>query len=233
MGAVEQRGLTTSKDRLGVTTVSKQWVVDTLEEVETVGDATVLGLPEEDRSSAKRDDMRHLVTINYRGVKEDTKPEKEKWGGKLMFREDPIQSHPNWPTLRDTYGWVDEGSGKGHFPEEMPTDNAGARVGKGVAVRGGRNPMFGAKTFPVIVGEITHSYLRTTWPSDVLDNIGRVLEDLPGNSGIRTPEGYAWLVVCPDFDQEGEAGWRFVDHYKLIPKDGYLYAAYMVLRSGR
>lgn len=233
MASVEQRGLTTSRDKQGGITVSKQWVVDTLDETLTVGEESVLGLPEEDRGSQKRDDGRHLVTINYKGAQEDSSPQREKWGGKLTFREDPIQSHPNWTRLRDDYGWVDDGGGKGHFPEEMPANSPGKTgVGTGAAARGqdgAKNPMFGAKTFPVIVGDISHSYIRRELPQDLLGKIGRVLNDLPGNSGIRTPEGYAWLTQCPEFDQEGNA-WRIVDHYKLVPKDGYLYIAYNLIK---
>ena len=230
MASVEQRGIKTSRDKQGGVTLTKSWVVDTLEETQTVGDEFVMGMPEEDRSSVRLENGRHEVTINYKGAADDTKPEQEKWSGKLSFREDPIQAHPNWAELRDTYGWVDEGGGKGHFPEDMPAGRGTATgLSGGKPAAGKKNPMFGAKTFPVLIGEVTHGYVRKALPGDLLDRVGRVLESLPSSSGIATPAGYAWLTQTPEFDQEGNS-WRIVDHYKLLPEDGYLAVAYKLIK---
>ncbi|WP_075090600.1 hypothetical protein [Verrucomicrobium spinosum] len=96
MAVLEQRGLTTSRDRTGGISLVKKWIVDTLEETLTVGDRTMLGMPEDSRTSHQLEGGkgRHVVLITYKGVEVETSPDNERWSGELKFREDPIETHP-------------------------------------------------------------------------------------------------------------------------------------------
>ncbi|WP_156346587.1 hypothetical protein [Verrucomicrobium spinosum] len=90
--------------------------------------------------------------------------------------------------------------------------------------------MFGAKTWPILIGQVSRTYVRKSFPPDLLDKPGTVLERLPGNSGIQTPDGYVWLTQLPKFDQQGPEGWTLGENYDLVPRDGYLAILYGLIK---
>jgi hypothetical protein len=234
MASLLQRGTTINRDKFGVITLTVNWVVDTLEETMSVGASMVFGLPETGRNGAQMDDGkgRYKLTITYAGSQDDSKPNQERWSGRLSFREEPIESHPQIMRLMRDYEGSFEGEGserKVVWPEFLKGSDKGSGFSKAQGGSGVKNPMFGARTYPVLVGEITHSYQRKQRPADLLTKVGKVLASLPSGSGLQTPSGYCWVTQLPEWDQQGGC-WKIDDHYMLTPKEGYVALTYNAIR---
>lgn len=204
----------------------KHWIVDTENETLTVGEASVLGLPEDDRDAQQELEGagRYRVTITYKGMTSDSQAEKESWNGRLSFREEKLETHPFIDLILERYEGKIEGAGdekKIVFPEFLSEKSQGRGLDGSSKKTQQRNPMFSATTYPQQIGEVEHEYYRTSLPSDIYTRSGRVVQALPGRSDIETPEGYVWLMQPPEFSNEGD-GWRIRDRYQLVPSHNYL-----------
>lgn len=217
---IPQRPTQGKRDRLGRISISRQWTVDTLAEVFTVGEPTVLNLPEEDRSFERLDDGpgRYRVTITYAGCQGDSPDSKDTWNGKLSMREEPIESAPNFQALFKTYQGSFDENGKVTWPEKL-SSKTGGLGSKSTQTK--KNPMFGASTYPVLQGELERTYTRVRLPPNLLTSVGKVLKKLPGSSGLSTPPGYVWIVLCPDWSNNHGSAWSITERYLLTPGEGY------------
>ena len=217
---VLQQGTGIRRDRLGIITIRQKWVVDTLLETLTVGSGRLLGLPEDDRDFGEREDGRFEGTITYAGSQGDTPQDKEKWSGRIFYREEPIESLPGVERLVKLYEGSYDDQGKIVWPETL---SSGSSSGTGLGGGGSKktNPMFGAKTYPVVSGEVSHTYQRRVLPANLFKRLGKVIKSLPGNSGVQTPAGCVWVCQPPEWEGVGDC-WQISDHYLLAKEEGYL-----------
>lgn len=234
MAATEQRGTKGKREtQTGKLTLTSKWIVDDLEEVLTVGDDEILGLPEIDRDFAQLNDGkgRYEVTITYGGIDPKGPNRQGKqggtWSGRITIREEPIETAPNFEKLRVEYeGDVDD-NGKVTWPVNLSKARTGTGLG-GKKTTSKKNPMYGVSTFPTIGGEVEHSYMLKEEPPDLLTRVGLVISQLP-SGGPKTPKDYVWVTMCPEFEPHGKA-WQIRDKYQLVHRDGYLAVVYQVIR---
>ena len=221
MSAVLQQGTGIKRDRLGIITIRQKWVVDTLEETLSVGTGRLLGLPEDDRDFGQREDGRYEGIITYAGSQGDTPQDKEKWSGRIFYREEPIESLPGIEKLVKLYEGSYDDQGKIVWPETL---SSGGSSGTGLSGSGGSkktNSMFGAKTYPVVSGEVAHTYQRRALPSTLFKRLGKIIKSLPSGSQIQTPSGYVWVCQPPEWEGIGDC-WQISDHYLLAKEESYL-----------
>lgn len=126
----------------------------------------------------------------------------------VAMREEPIETHPDFDTLRDKYGW--DATRKEFFPN-IPADNSQA----GLAAAADRSkratsPMYGVTSY--LVPGITYrlSYTRKTVPSGILDNIGTIdnppgLSKFPELQKLLSASTRNWLKLAPKITQRGTA----------------------------
>lgn len=220
MAVIEQRGQTMQRDRRdGITIVRKRLVDTEAETLSAFAGETVMGLPEESRTSHQLETGRHELLITYKGISiEETPINKRRWSGKLSMREEPLETFPRLPQLMKKFEGTFDDNGKVKFPDVLSGSNSGG-FGGGTG-SGKKNPMSGARTWQSIEGEITCNYISKVWPTDFYSQINAVRLTLP-NSGIRRPKGYVFVTLLPEFDHYGEA-WEITRKYKLVREDGYL-----------
>lgn len=208
------------RDRRDGISIVRKYVVDTEREtLSAFAGQSVLGLPEDSRTSHQLENGRHELLITYKGISVEMTPvNKRRWSGRLSMREEPIETFPKLQELMKTFEGSYDENGKVKFPETL-SGGTGGGFGGGT---GGttENPMNGAKTWQSIEGEITCNYIAKSFPSDFYSQIGAVVQTLP-NSGIRKPKGYVFVTLLPEFDHFGDS-WEITLKYKLVRDDSYL-----------
>jgi hypothetical protein len=224
------RGTRYQRNRLNGITITRVFMVDTIEEADTVApEGSLYGIPEDEREAQQENEGkgRFKVTITYRGAKDDTPANKERWSGKIVVREEPIESCPIFEELKAKYqGRINPQTKRVEWPETI-TARSGNLGSAGVKQR---NPMFGAKTYPVQEGEVQHSYIRKKFPGDFYNKLGKVLKRLPGGSGIPTPTGYVWVTMTPEFEGMGPDAWSLKDNYRLTKEDSFTAIIHSLIR---
>lgn len=195
----EQSG---KRDRNGLLTYVRVFVVDSEEEAETVGPASVNGCGEEDRSWARQagGKGRFKVTITYQGLREET--DKATVRVKQVIREEPIESHPSIETIKSKYGGVENEDGTITFPATLTNSSGGSGFGS-AKTSTSKNPMYGAKTYGRKSAEWNRTYMRHTVPSDILDMEGKTSKQPPG--APRAPTGKIWVYGCAESEEKGNA----------------------------
>ena len=203
MSAIEQQGTKLRRDQRGLVSITKSWVVDTLEETLSVGDAALLGLPEVGRDANQLEGKgRYLVNITYEGTQEENGRE-DSYEFDSSFAEEPIESHKDIEALKAAFGGVENDDGTITFPLKLPSSKQGGSGGLsgGKTTKSGKNPLYGLKTYPVLRAVFRHTYLRRTLPGGLLDKIGKIRKGLP--EGFPTPNERDWLCMAPKVSRRG------------------------------
>lgn len=193
-------GLTGSRDERGLTSIAVPWNCAALNEVLSVGGDNPFGLPETKRAVSQLDDGSYQVTITHEGTQaEDGRGETFEFDS--MFREEPIESHPNIDRLKTMFGGTLNSDGRIMFPEKTPSGK-GAGTGLGSARSSSdKNPMFGVTTYLVLNAVFRHTYLKRAVPGDLLDKVGTTRSNLP--EGFPTPAERNWLIMPPKVSKRG------------------------------
>jgi hypothetical protein len=241
MPIIEQRAGSGGRDNKGAITLARKFVVDTLEEVFNVApERALFGLPEDTRNYTQQSEGagRYEVNITYKGISpsgpspQSPDADSAQWSGKVVIREEPLESCPELQQLLTEYeGTIKKENGKVvlDWPEFLTSGGGGSGLGSGGNGKV-RNPMFGAKTYPVISGEVQVEYVwaNSKLPNDLYNRVGRALPALPGGR-VPTPDGYVWIVMCPEFVQHGERAWKIRQSYRLAKKDSYIAIIHKVI----
>lgn len=240
MPITQKRGKSGGLDGKGVEFVRK-YMVDTEEEAMACGPAEVFGFPKDGVkwSQEEQGQGRLEVTVTYKGAPSTMPglPQRDKaypiWSGKVVVREEPVVSCPFLSRLLTKYeGKMEMDPSKKPvivWPEFL---NAGTKGnGFGTAAPANRNPMYGAKTYPVLEGEVTATYIHSskTLPGDLYDRVGRILKNLVGNT-VPTPKDYVWIVMTPEFEAQGQRAWKIKQPYRLTHQDSYTAIIHDIIR---
>ncbi len=216
--------------------------MNTEEEALLCGPDSVAGLPKESIAWTQEEEGvgRLVVTVNYKGVSTTTPgiaPRDKNnpiWSGKIVIREEPITSAPNLDALLKKYQGKLTADAQGRVTikwDEFLTGGSSSGGLSGGEVSKVRNPMYGAKTFPVQEGEVQATFVHQgiNLPDDIYDRLGRVLTSLKG-SRIKTPKGYVWVTMAPEFKELGQKAWEIRQSYRLTLKDSYTAIIHSIIR---
>lgn len=219
------------RTKTGLVSQSAKWWVPTLEEVLTIGDETLLTLPETDRAWDSKDEhgVEHgfYVNILYEGLYEET--DAEDYGWEPSFTREPIETNDQIDAIKRYYGGVIDADGHIKFPETFTGSGSGA-AGVGLSnggQSGQKNPMFGVKDFLVFGAKFRRTYVRKKVPSGLLDNIGKVFKKIPGP--FPTPDKRDWLFLPPPIRQVGNA-YEIPEEYMLSAPGGWPKGVYGLIK---
>ncbi len=202
-GSFQMLGLSGSRDERGLISMALPFNCATLEETLSVGLVYPFGLPETRRAVSQLEDGSFQVTVTFEGIEGSGEGgESETYEFDSMFREEPIESHPNIDKIKSTYGGY-ERDGRILFPEKLTASKSsgGTGLSGSKSTAGEKNPLFGITTYLVLNAVFRHTYLRRTIPSDLLDRVGTTVDRLPEN--FPTPSGRNWLVMPPKAVKRG------------------------------
>ncbi|MEM7700060.1 MAG: hypothetical protein AAF236_16825 [Verrucomicrobiota bacterium] len=219
-------GVSGSRDeKTGVTEITISVWVDTVEETLTIGDPNFMGLELVSRTlgnwDAKTDLAGFQVDLNYAGGDPELLGQ-ESWSFDTSFRNEPIEKHPHFPTLRDIYGGEIGPDGRVVWPETVPAElRQATRQGlRETAGEDRANPMFGTDSYLVFAAIAKRSYVTTSLTS-VFRNVGRVVPRLPGDApDISFDEERQWLKMAPKPSQVGDQ-WNANEEFLLSPEGGW------------
>ena len=132
------------------------------------------------------------------------------YGFEPGFAQVPIQLHPNFQSLLDTYGgYADNDGARVIWPTEAPDPNSQGKSTWGAALAAAlgiskTNPMFGVNDWFRMEGTYRFRYAARTLPGGFYDRSGTIVEtrDLPGDPPP-VSDGRNWLFVPPPFRQKG------------------------------
>lgn len=231
---VKQAQLFYERDRRRRSAFRITWWVDTVEEMEEVGDTTYLGLREIRRDGRARDPETTLggyeVTITYEGLRPDdasADEERETWSLDADYREEPIESHSNLPAILEAYNGTEE-DGEVKFPYPAPE---GITAGTGLSGGGNtaqtetdeKNPAFGWTTYPVHTALATRTrVVDDGFNEDLLAKKGKILNELPSTapSFYKTPPNHNWFAKPPKHRELG-TGHEIYEEYILSEPGGW------------
>lgn len=189
-----------------------------------IGDASIDGVPRKKTSvSPQPDGIGYLATINYEGIVDGIDPpedEPRQWNGRIIERQDPIETHPKFPDLLKTYKGTVK-NGKVTWPETITSGSGSKIVTKA-------NPMLNVTHYPVLLGEITYTRMVRDLPSSIFRVVGKVHNSLPTSSGLATPEGYVFVQALPQWQGYGNS-FRLTDTYKLTQAEGWVNLIYKII----
>lgn len=236
MASLHQRGLEVNIDQTGGMTAVDRFICDTLKEALAVTSDLIEGIPLETRKIKQLNDGpgRFEALLTYKGIQAQPPQNLERWSCRLSFREEPIETHPQFATLLKLYEGtvtVDErGAVSVSWPQYLKNGGGGGFFGGG---SNGKtpNPMYGAKTYPVLSAEAEHEYLRFSKPSSLMSQIGQVLPQLDTAAGLNTPNGYVWVRLCPEWETYGIQAWRIREKFELYPAGSYVPVVQSVAQS--
>lgn len=219
----EQQERSGSRNRTGLLTFTRKFVVDTEEECLSVGPASILGCGEESRSWSRRTGTgkeRWDVTITYQGITAEN-DENASVKVKQIIREEPIESHPDIERIKREYEGRENDDGTISFPATLSAKSGGSFRSKKKGST--KNKMYGAKTYGRKSAQWTRTYMRRSEPEDILDQAGRLSRKPPG--APRAPEGKIWLYGCSEITPRGNA-FEITENATLEDEDGPATAAY-------
>lgn len=208
----EQPKQSGKRNRNGLLTITREYVVDSEDECLTVGPATVMGCAEEDREWSRRVGgvERWDVKITYQGITEAES--RDTICVKQVIREEPIESHPDIESIKKTYGGTENEDGTIAFPATRTTGTGGV----GNTKRTTKNPMYGAKTYGRKSAQWTRTYITKSEPADIEDMAGRTSKKPKG--AWRAPEGKIWVYGCAESKPVG-SDFEITETATLEPED--------------
>lgn len=189
----EQPKKSGKRNRNGLLTITREFVVDSEDECLSVGPSSVMGCSEEDREWSKRIGgvERWDVKITYQGSADGES--RDTICVKQVIREEPIESHPDIESIKKTYGGTENYDGTISFPATLATGTGGSGSS---AKRTTKNPMFGAKTYGRKSAQWSRTYVTKNEPADIEDMAGRTSKKPKG--AWRAPEGKLWVYGCSE-----------------------------------
>ena len=195
-------GLSGSRDERGLISMALPFNCATLDETLSVGRVFPFGLPETRRAVTQLEDGSFQATVTFEGIEGSGESgDSESYEFDSMFREEPIESHPNIDKIKSTYGGY-ERDGRILFPEKLTSSkSSGSGLSGSKSTSGEKNPLFGMTTYLVLNAVFRHTYLRRTIPGDLLDRVGTTVDRLP--ESFPTPAGRNWLVMPPKAVKRG------------------------------
>lgn len=222
MAIVRQAQKAYNRDRRGLVSFTREYVVDFENEIEVAGlGEAPLGLVEVSRVAGNYRDhpSKMLVRVGYEGITNEPGEEDGVFEFDVLLEENPIEAHPKIDDIIKKYaGEVDPSTKRVRFPLTLPSKSSGssALAGGGAKNASKRNPFFGLTSYLTLGSIFRRSTVTRTLPVDLLRRVGTIRQTLP--KGFPTPDGRAWLVMPPRAVLRGSI-FEIADEWKLIRSD--------------
>jgi hypothetical protein len=207
-------------DRLGVARIvlCKQWI----ETPPGISDAPVTILPIQIPfvlfSSGQTGPFKHgIAKWCYEGREADNELQEE-YAFEGSFNQEPIQTHPDFKNLLTKYGGSEPAEGVVSWPKELPNPPTN-RGFSNTSNDGQRNPMHGVDSYLALGAVWTVTYVRKVIPTDLLDDVGCIVENPPGHPP--TPQGRNWLKLAPTGRKRGNVT-QISERYMLSGRSGWV-----------
>lgn len=148
-----------------------------------------------------------IYTYTYEGAQDDFVPDDDlvTFELDLTMTEEPIETHPNFETLKTTYGWNPQ---KRQFAETAPNANSGSTglSGGNSNKKPKKSPLYGVDSYLVIGGTFRKNYITRVIPSTIFKGIGVAVSAPPGLSKFPLPKAAKnrnWLRLAPRVQRRG------------------------------
>lgn len=223
-------------DERGVARTQATYFAATAEEKWTIAPATYEGLKRTTVKFSPHTGGGFDVLATYEGMAEGEGEDKPTYELLLVQEEKPIQNHPDFKKLAETFGWGklsdEEGGGFG-FPKTKPAASGAATASSGpfapaTAVgedRSGVSEMFGVTTW-LDVGAVwrkTWAVENSGFPDALITNAGKI--DTPEGNPPEPPGGRNWLLGGVTARGRGSA-WEITKEWQLSGRGGFSEAIY-------
>jgi hypothetical protein len=230
----QTQGIRGRRDPRGLVSLTVPWYCSSLEETMTVGEATVLGLPEVGRDLAQVEMKdKFLVNISYEGLMSDA-GDMSTFEFEDSFSEDPIETHPEFEQLKKDYnGSIDPSTKRVVWPEILKSGSSGSQNGLlGVLTAGkqGKNPLYGLTTYLAQKGIWRRTFLVKKLPANLFDSIGQVFSSLPTEAkDMPVPKDRNWLFIPPKLSWKGNC-WEVGEQLMMSPPGGWPPQVYKLIQ---
>ena len=212
MSAVQLEGQTVSRDENGLMSVQIPFYVQTLDETMKVSGGSPFGLPETGRQVTQIEGLGYQVVLTYGGSEGESKDEDGTVEFDSSFKEEPLDSHPLWLEIAERFGGKVEDK-EVVFPKTLPRSQlSSAGLTGNEPTQEVKNPMYGVKTYLGLYCVFRRTYVKKSFPRNILDSVGTTREKLP--KGLPTPKGRNWLVNPPKIRKAGNA-WEITEELIL------------------
>ena len=199
------------------------WEVRTIDDcAQFVPTIRPLNLPVTDRSATEFEVGTWKLMLTYEGLDsessfgfEDENLLEIELDGAMS--QDSIKSNPNFPTLRDTYGYSEA---TGEFAPTVAGDNL--QNGLSGPPQPKASPLYGVDSYLAIGAIFRVTVVASNAPNSVMEKIGEIVERPPGYGflGVPAPIGRNWLKLAPKISRKGN-GTRISLEYMLSGPKGW------------
>lgn len=141
------------------------------------------------------------------------------------FNQEPIESHPDWRWLRDTFGGS-LANGQVSWLEELP--RSAENASRGLKLRrtesgARRNPLLGTESYLALGAIWTVTYAARALPGNLNDDLGLIVDRPRGNPP--TPRDRNWLQMAPRGRKRGNVV-QISDRWMLSGIGGWVKPVY-------
>lgn len=212
MALTEIRGSTIdTNSESGQTVASVKWHCTSLSEARSSVPATYEGLDLTTKRIVPYNNVsgQYVAECSYAGTDAEDDPNEDAGTFEIISeeREEPIENFPDRQWLIDEYGAY-ESDGLLKFPMRIPK-----KTGTGTGLqrswvsskgKGLDNPLFNARTYPVIYEVAVRVYFSKRIPASLLAEAGTIISRLPSGFGNQG-SGRKWWVERPHRVKQGGA----------------------------
>lgn len=155
-----------------------------------------------------------IVSITFEGFEDGRDDGKVAIDFDPSFGEEPIESHPAFLRLKDTYGGTVDDKGKVKWDEELKNvnDPLAGRQNEDT-----KNPMFGISTYLALKTVFRKTYTVRELPDNLLEEYGELTDEL--SEDFPTPSGRNWLLLPPKISKRGNV-FQVTEERMLSPIGG-------------
>ena len=204
-------GVAGSVSKTGLASITVPFYVDTLAEALTVTPDFGITLPMVSRQFRETENGGFEVSLTYEGLEDDPADDQADFELDVSMSDDPIQTHRDFKTLKETYGWD---TAEERFPEKDPNQEP--------------SPAYGVENYLAVGAVFRVTTTKRTIPGHVLKGIGTIVETPPGIAQFQIPnsDGRRNRLKCaPKIKRRGHAA-NITEEYLLSGPQGWLDSIY-------
>ena len=197
-------GLSGGVDKNGVITIEVPMWVATLNEALHVFPSIEIGLPIVSRNFKQSEDAGYEVTVHFEGLTSEPNEDQITFEFDVSMSEDPIESHPNFDSIAQKYGWDEV---ERMFPKYAPgSTSSGGALNKQSTAK--KNPLYGTESYLAVGAVFRKTYAGRVIPGGVLRGIGSIVERPPDIGQFQMPTTGSkrnWLKLAPKIRRRGNS----------------------------
>jgi hypothetical protein len=161
------------------------------------------------------------ISFLYEGLTDETR-DTNRWIYEFepSFDEVPIQSHPNFESLRKTYGGYYTANGSLRWRPVVDSNPQGSGL-NATDGQNSQNPMEGVESFLRMGGVWRILYPKRQLPAGLFNGVGTVVSSVPEQQRLPAlPPGRNWMKAPPRFRWRGNA-YEVTEEYLLSGLGGH------------